>query len=204
MTKDSIHPRFLLPLIASSSVIRKERLLKALIYSAKANKISSGKIYEVLLQTYLFAGFPAALNSLKIFNEVVPSYKSKYKKHSYSKLKRIGEKTCRKIYGDKYEKLISNTKLFSPELSDWLVTEGYGKVLSRGKLNLKERELAIITILTVLGFKDQLYSHINGAFRLGIKISEISELIEALQLLGSKSFSVFGKQVLQAFIKNKG
>ncbi|HSP87077.1 MAG TPA: carboxymuconolactone decarboxylase family protein [Ignavibacteriaceae bacterium] len=201
--KKNIPSRFILPLIAAASVLRKEKLFKELIYLSKEKRISPKKIYEILLQSYLFAGFPSALISLKIFKEILPVRLTGNKTQSISELKKIGEKTCRKIYGDKYDKLISNIKSFSPELSDWLVAEGYGKVLSRTQLNLKERELAIIAMLTVLKFEDQLFSHINGAVRLGIPSKIISELIDSLMILENKSYSSFGKKVLEKFLKQK-
>ena len=201
--KKNIPSRFILHLIAAASVLRKVKLFKELIYLSKEKRISPKKIYEILLQSYLFAGFPSALISLKIFKEILPVRLTGNKTQSISELKKIGEKTCRKIYGDKYDKLISNIKSFSPELSDWLVAEGYGKVLSRTQLNLKERELAIIAMLTVLKFEDQLFSHINGAVRLGIPSKIISELIDSLMILENKSYSLFGKKVLEKFLKQK-
>jgi 4-carboxymuconolactone decarboxylase len=203
MIKEKIPAGSILQLIAAASVIRKEKLFYNLLSYAKNRKIPAGKIYEVILQSYLFAGFPSALISLKIFKEVFPLFNSKYKIFSYSELKKKGEITCKKIYGDKYEKLIENVRSFSPELSEWLVIEGYGKVLSRSQLNLQEREMAIIAMLSVLKFKDQLYSHINGAFRLGIKLSLITRMLESLNFLGNKSFSAFGIGFLNAYLKNK-
>lgn len=197
MIKKSIPSRFILPLIAASSVLRKEKLFRELLLLAKEKRIPARKIYEVLLQSYLFAGFPSALISLKIFKEIFPIPIKKIKTQSLSVLKKKGEKTCRKIYGDKYDKLIENVNSFSPELADWLVVEGYGKVLSRNQLNLKERELAIIAMLTVLKYEEQLYSHINGANRSGIKISLISELIDTLKIFGNKSYSAFGERILK-------
>lgn len=203
MMKETIPGSSILPLIAAASVIRKEKIFYKLLSSAKKRRIPAGKIYEVILQSYLFAGFPSALISLKIFNEIFPLFKSSHRKSSYSSLKQRGEITCKKIYGDKFEKLIENVKSFSPELSEWLVIEGYGKVLSRDYLNLREREMAIIAMLAVLKFKEQLYSHINGAFRLGIKLSIISGMLESLNFLGNKSFSAFGLRVLNQFLKIK-
>lgn len=203
MIKKNISKRLILPLITASSVLRKEDLFRRLLQLAKEKKIPARKIYEILLQSYLFAGFPTALISLKIFNEIFPFTKRKNKILSYSDLKKRGEKTCRKIYGDKYEKLIENVSLFSPELADWLVVEGYGKVLSRKQLSLRERELSIIALLSVLKFEEQLYSHINGAYKLEIKKTLISELIDSLTMLGNKSYSVFGKKVLKKFLEQK-
>ncbi|MDO8549535.1 MAG: hypothetical protein Q7S39_05195 [Ignavibacteria bacterium] len=201
MIIENIPTRFILPLIAASSVLRKEKLFKKFLLLAKEKRIPAKKIYEVLLQSYLFAGFPSALISLKLFKEIFPiSIKKKSKIQSYSELKRRGEKTCRKIYGDKYEKLIENVNSFSPELADWLVVEGYGKVLSRHQLNLKERELAIIAMMTVLKYENQLYSHIIGAYRLGIKMSFISKLIDSLKILGNNSYTSFGRKILEKFL----
>ncbi|OGU72347.1 MAG: hypothetical protein A2V93_01665 [Ignavibacteria bacterium RBG_16_34_14] len=56
--------------------------------------------------------------------------------------------------------------------------------------------MAIIAMLSVLKYKEQLYSHIIGANRLGIKISLISELIDSLMILGNNSSTDFGKRII--------
>jgi alkylhydroperoxidase/carboxymuconolactone decarboxylase family protein YurZ len=118
--------------------------------------------------------------------------------------KRKGEINCKKVYGKKYEKLVKNIKAFSPDLAEWLVLEGYGKVLSRKGLSFKERELCIVAVLASLKFEDQLYSHINGAFRARIPVAQIRRVIEDLDILGSKNLSSFGLKVLERFNKEKG
>jgi len=198
--KEKISTDFVLPLIAAASVLRKDKLLKLLLLLANEKKISWNKIYETLLQSYLFAGFPSALISLKIFNDLFPGKKKVNNDLSIKTLKIRGEKTCKKIYEDKYDKLISNVKTFSPELADWLLIEGYGKVLSRKQLSLKDRELSIISMLTVLKFEDQLYSHISGALRLGVKAKYIKSLINLFKIFGSISYTEFGTKVLQKII----
>ncbi len=203
ITKEKIPLDFILPLIAAASVLRKDKLLKSLLLIAKEKKFSRNKIYETLLQSYLFVGFPSALISLKIFNDLFPHKKKINSDLSTKELRLRGEQTCKKVYGDKYDKLISNVKTFSPELADWLVTEGYGKVLSRKQLSLKDRELSIITMLTVLEFEDQLYSHINGALRLGIKADQIKRLIQSLKIFGTISHTEFGIKVLQKILTQK-
>ena len=79
MIKKNIPVNLILPLIAASSVLRKEKLFKKLLLLAKEKRIPAKKIYEVLLQSYLFAGFPSALISL-LFKEIFPiSIKRKIK-----------------------------------------------------------------------------------------------------------------------------
>jgi len=200
--KDISEPE-LLALISAASVLRKEKLFKRLLSFCKNRKIKKAKVYETILQTYLFAGFPSALVSLKLVNEIFPSIKKSERKFSKTGKREEGVKTCKKIYGNKFDKLIENIKSFSPELADWLIIEGYGKVLCRKGLTLAERELSIISILSVQKFESQLYSHINGACRQNVSEKIIRKVINNLELLGFKSYTKFGLKVLDSFISDK-
>ena len=193
----------LLALLSASSVLRKEKYFKELLFFCKKRKIKREKVYETILQTYLFAGFPSALVSLQIVNEFIP--KKNTVTNNDTKLGTIknGTQTCKKIYGNKFDKLINNIKSFSPELADWLIIEGYSKVLSRKGLTLAERELSIISILTVQKYGSQLYSHINGASRQKVSEKKIKKVIENLELLGNKSYTKYGLRVFSKFINNK-
>ena len=82
--------------------------------------------------------------------------------------------------------------------------EGYGKVLSRKGLSLKEREFCIVSVLSILMFEDQLYSHINGAARTGAKLIEIKSVIENLKLINKHREAGFGHRVLRRYVKEKG
>lgn len=192
-----------LSLLTASAVLRKGKKLREILSYLKKKKYNRRKIYEALLQTYLFAGYPSALISLSISAEYFKA-KSKYiEGWNHNLFKESGEKNCRKIYGDKFEKLINNISSFSPDLSDWLVTEGYGKVLGRKGLSLRERETCNIAILTVLKFESQLYSHINGGHRLGLQWNEINKIIDSLAVLGKNDCVRFGKNVLRSLKKRK-
>ena len=192
----------LLALLTASSVLRKEKRFDLILKDMLAQKYSIKKIYEALLQTYLFAGFPSALISLKKLSNIKSNNKN-YDGYDFIKYKSRGEKNCRKIYGNKFNKLISNVKSFSPELSEWLIVEGYGKVLGRNGLSLKEREICIVSILAALKFRDQLYSHINGAIRLKTNVEVIKKVINNLEIISAKSSAKFGLGVLGDYQKSK-
>lgn len=192
----------LLALLTASSVLRKEKRFDLILKDMLAQKYSIKKIYEALLQTYLFAGFPSALISLKNLSDIKSNNKN-YEGYDFIKYKSRGEKNCRKIYGNKFDKLISNVKSFSPELSEWLIVEGYGKVLGRNGLSLKEREICIVSILAALKFRDQLYSHINGAIRLKTNVEVIKKVISNLEIISVKSSAKFGLGVLGDYQKSK-
>jgi len=200
-----LHSKNLLPLIAASSALRKMEILKSLIVETKLRKLPFKKIYEGLLQNYLFTGYPSALLSLKLLKELYPNKRiPKAADMNLYHFRKRGEANCKKVYGNKFEKLISNVKNFSPDIAEWLVLEGYGKVLGRKGLSLKERELCIVATLAVLKFEDQLYSHINGAFRAKASVEEINGVIDSLNLIGNKNISAFGLRVLNRYKKEKG
>src|SRR3972149_10323165 len=98
LKKDNI-----LPLISASAVLNDYVKFRQLISSAKFRRISFHKIYETLLQNYLFAGYPSALVSLKILKEFYPSKKiSKAADMNLYHFRQRGEINCRKVYGNKY------------------------------------------------------------------------------------------------------
>ena len=115
----------LLPLIAAVSAINRFDKLRDLLSEAKIRRVPFTKLYETMLQNYLFAGYPSALTSLKILKEYFPKIKlPEAADMNLYHFRKMGEVRCRKVYGDKFEKLIRNIKMFSPELSEWLVLEG--------------------------------------------------------------------------------
>lgn len=192
----NLEPKYILPLISAAAVLSKEKHLRKLFLLSKDAEIESDKIYEALLQTYLFAGFPSALQSLKIFSEYFTPPKSKEEFDQTKFLKR-GRINCKKVYGNKYKKLLSNIRKISPELSEWLIIEGYGKTLGRSQLPMKEREICIVSILTVLGFESQLHSHIKGAMRFSNSPEAISESLKNLSFLGKEVSGNLGLKVLR-------
>lgn len=195
----------ILSLIAASAALRKINILSKLISLAKSREIPFKKIYETLLQNYLFTGYPSAIISLKVLKSYYPEKQiPKSEDMNLYHFRKRGVANCKKVYGNKYEKLIINISNFSPDLSEWLVLEGYGKVLSRKGLSFKERELCIVAVLSALKFENQLYSHIKGAFRANASVTEIKRVIENLNFLGRKNLSAFGLRVLKKFENEKG
>ena len=195
----------LLPLISAAAALRSEEYLRAFIERAKTTGVKEKVLYESLLQNYLFVGYPSALISLKILKEYFPKMDvSDIESWDLNKYTIQGTKNCKRIYGRKFNKRISNVRSFSPELSDWLLLEGYGKVLGRKGLSLKKRELNIIAVLTVLRFEDQLYSHINGALRTKASIAQVKRVIANLKLFDDEEMERVGMKVLRKYLRDKG
>ncbi|WP_337865977.1 hypothetical protein [Ignavibacterium sp.] len=193
----------ILSIISAAAAANNSEKFDSFVHLALSKKISKKKIYEALLQNYLFCGFPSALFYLKKFHHL-SKYNPKIYRLNLDGLKEKGIKYSKLIYGDKLPKLISNVKKFSPELAEWLITEGYGKVLSRKHLSMKEREACIISVLSVQMFEEQLISHLYGGIRNGLSVKQISALISNLNLINCDHQKNFGLKVLIKMIqKNK-
>lgn len=191
----------LLALLSASAVLRKNEVLNKIFFLLKERDANEEKIYESLLQIYLFAGYPCALAAFNFASEYFCFEKVKTKKYSSENFLLRGRQTSQKIYGRNLNRLISNIKSLSPDLSEWFIIEGYGKVLSRKNLSLKERELQIISILTCLKYEDQLLSHIIGALRNGATSNEVIKVIDNLRIFNSKSIVHYGLKVLSDYLE---
>lgn len=158
--------------IASKKITNLNRISVKL----KKKDVSPYKIYESLLQIYLFCGFPAAIIGIQAFSK---HFKISISKESYNlkKFRSRGKAKCKEVYQANYDKLIHNFDNMSPELAEWMIIEGYGKVLGRKDLGLKERELLNVAILCTNYYEHQLFSHLKGAINTGSNNEIITKVI---------------------------
>lgn len=141
---------------------------------------------EVVLQSYLFAGFPRALNAAREWRRALggSGAERKEKVESYENVfswRMQGEETCEIVYGKNYEKLRKNIRALHPALDDWMIVEGYGKVLSRPGLDLQRRELCIIAACVAAGQDRQLHSHLHGALNAGAGARAVTATLDCLE-----------------------
>ncbi len=152
--------------------------------SLKAFRAGAGipAIYEVMLQSYLFLGFPRMLTAAECFRKTFPDFEIEFASEDKSKQHEIwmdrGEKLCRNVYAGNFEKLKKRLCLFSTEIFEWMILEGYGKVLSRPGLDIKTRELTIVACLMVDNRPKQLFSHIRGALNVGVSRNLLKVVID--------------------------
>jgi len=141
------------------------------------------EVEEALLQSYLFLGFPTALNALARWRRVSerPAPPEFGAEDGVDRWIAAGEETCRAVYGSAYEGLRGNIAAMKPEMERWMRTEGYGKVLSRPGLSLGRRECCIVAILAVQDVPVQLRSHLRGALRCGAEVEVIDAVLEAVE-----------------------
>ena len=137
------------------------------------------EVEETLLQSYLFLGFPAAIEALRRWRTNGTATPAAADEDWEEWLER-GQRTCAIVYGDHYEQLRKNIARFHPDLDLWMVAEGYGKILGRPGLSLDIREMLIVTMLVVQvnGGRRQLRSHLMGAVNAGVTPEDVVRTIE--------------------------
>ena len=154
--------------------------------SSAHGHVEAAWVEELLLQSYLFAGFPRALNAMREWRRYEPEVASPEPSDPET-ARADGAATCSAVYGSMYERLRQNIRALHPLLDEWMITEGYGKVLSRPALDLGRRELCIVAACAASGQDRQLHSHLHGAMNVGVRTSVIDETLDALaDLLGAE------------------
>lgn len=163
--------------------LREEGALKTELQAALQQNVPLLLIRETILQAYLFAGYAATINAFHVLNELVPDDSAFLREEgeSLELWKERGNQLCRQIYGEKFEKLVINMNRLHPDLADWMIWEGYGKVLSRPFLSPRVRELLIVGMTASLQTERQFHSHVRGALHVGATATELRRVLEAVQ-----------------------
>ncbi|HEX6589451.1 MAG TPA: carboxymuconolactone decarboxylase family protein [Longimicrobiales bacterium] len=142
------------------------------------------QVEEVLLQAYLFAGYPTALNAFRIWREVSGRAAPAALADDADEWARRGPEVFGVVYGEQAERLRSNVAALHPDLDRWALNEGYGKVLGRPGLDLATRELCIAALLAGMDAEPQLYAHARGALNAGATEDDVEEALrEAARLV---------------------
>lgn len=187
-----------------------EEDVRAGFAECNAAKVSPRWQEELVLQSYLFAGFPRALNAAREWRRSQaagvasragermsgPSL-ADAPHESYADVfdwRERGEVTCETVYGAFYEKLRGNIRGLHEQLDEWMIVEGYGKVLSRPGLDLGRRELCIIAACAAAGQDRQLHSHLHGALNAGVAPDQVKATLAALD--GIVSHEALSKALL--------
>jgi 4-carboxymuconolactone decarboxylase len=171
------------------------------LMSEAVDEVDHVSVEEIILQSYLFAGFPRTLNAMRMWRVVsgrpAPSTDPEAAAEDFDLWRTRGAETCAIVYGESYEKLRQNICELHPALDEWMIVDGYGKVLSRPGVDLRTRELCVVAACAVTGQQRQLHSHLHGALNSGSSPGEIASVFDALGDLISRDDLARYRQLLQ-------
>ena len=171
------------------------------LMSEALDEVDPVSVEEIILQSYLFAGFPRTLNAMRAWRSVserpAPAIDVEVSPADFETWRGRGEETCAIVYGESYEKLREHIRELHPALDEWIIVDGYGKVLSRPGVDLRTRELCVVAACAVSGQQRQLHSHLHGALNAGSSPGEIAGVLDALGDLISRDDLARYRQLLQ-------
>jgi len=151
--------------------------------------LTVNEIKEVLVQLYAYTGFPRSLNALQTFADVLnqrkkngikdesgkeasplPTNKTKLQFGTEMQTKLVGQP----VKGEVFE--------FAPAIDQFLKEHLFGDIFGRDNLDWKNRELATISALAVLGgVENQLRSHFRVGMYNGITAAQLTNLLSIIQ-----------------------
>lgn len=191
----------LLSVLSAVIAVCNNDLTKAMLLYLERTGLRREVMYETILQSYLFLGFPRMIEAALIFNETYGDVKGNNDIEAISndeakKWFEDGMDLCRQVYAKNFDMLEKKFISVSPEIFRWMVIEGYGKVLSRPGLTQIERELAEVAALIVEKRERQLISHVLGSLNVGANVSLIRQVNEDVRLLaGTEAYNLAVKVI---------
>jgi 4-carboxymuconolactone decarboxylase len=158
--------------------------LRERVRSLRMAQVPVAWVEELLLQSILMCGYPRALVAIAVWRRFsgvrAPASDAEAAYEHASDWTRRGEATCETIYGSNYEKLREHVRSLHPAVDLWMITEGYGRTLSRPGLDLMRRELCTVAQTAVLETERQLHSHLKGALNAGADPVQIEGVLSVV------------------------
>lgn len=165
--------------------------LKAHINAALNAGVTPVELREAIYQLAPFIGFPKTLNALNVLNEVFKERGIETPLKSTSTVKEDerfekGLAIQKPLYGDEIQKSMEGLPdNMGADVSRFLTEVCFGDFYTREGLDLKTRELLVISILVTTGNPTTLKSHIKGNLKAGNSKETITAaIIQCLPYVG--------------------
>ncbi len=153
----------------------------------RTNQVPVPWVEELLLQSVLMVGYPRTLIAFAIWRKVgrvpAPVRDAEAEYEHVGEWTARGEETCGIVYGANYKRLRENVKELHPALDLWMITEGYGRTMSRPGLDLLRRELCTVAQTAVMEVPRQLHSHLRGALHAGATFGQVDGVLSVVNPL---------------------
>ena len=174
--------------------------------------LSATEIREIITHLGGYAGFPRALDAMKVANEVLVEMghategeklapaqrRDKNKRHG------IAAECMSAISGGSIpadpETCLAAMQAQLGDVGTQVMGFIFGEIWSRDELSKRDRSLVVVAALTALGRMDELDIHVPGALQHGVTEQEIKELILLLSAYAGFPFAVEGmKRAMENF-----
>jgi 4-carboxymuconolactone decarboxylase len=172
---------------AAAIALGEEPELRDRAGACRTNQVPVPWVEELLLQSVLMVGYPRTLIAVAIWRKVgrvaAPARDAEAEYSLVGEWTARGEETCGIVYGANYKRLRENVKELHPALDLWMITEGYGRTMSRPGLDLLRRELCTVAQTAVMEVPRQLHSHLRGALHAGATFGQVDGVLSVVNPL---------------------
>src|SRR5947209_18410630 len=152
--------------VAAALALGDDAALRDRMKAARGAGVPALWMEELLLQSLLNVGYPLTLVAFAVWREVAGPVEDKGEPIAHAvwpQWVERGAKACAAVYGRTYHKLLLNLRALHPALEPLVVVDAYGKVLARGGLDAKRRELCTLAAIAMLNAARQVHAHLRGA-----------------------------------------
>lgn len=174
---------------ASGQFDKTEQLFR----QGKEAGLSELQMYEAVLNLLPYVGYPRTLSTMMSFQKVYPNYIRDRSGGKDPQPTEPWEDYAVKVWvergaaiqqqlgisGPGREELIKQLTLLSPELTEWVRYDDFGRVFGRAGLTLIEREAIVIGVLIAQG-APQIAAHHRAMVHVGGSEALIDALVEAV------------------------
>lgn len=155
--------------------------------------LSISESQEVLVQLYAYVGFPKSLNALAQLMQVLQARQQQGIQDAAGAapsravatgedLIAVGRRNQTEISGGPVQ---GPVMAFAPVINQFLQAHLFGDIFERDNLDWQSRELATVGALAATaGAEAQLRSHMRASLRVGLRASQLQELIQLLAASG--------------------
>ncbi len=188
---------FLLGVLVAATTLNDQAMLSNWIPHC-SDVLEEEAIEEAILQTLLFAGFPKTIEALK---ELRRHFPVKHGEKHVSDHRQAGDATSKIIYGKYHSKLLKVMDELHPDLTRWMIEDGYGRILSRTGLSIQEREISVLASLMTSGMINQFRAHVRGALFAGVSRVDIIWFTNIFQCIIAAELRADFNQVTQEILR---
>jgi alkylhydroperoxidase/carboxymuconolactone decarboxylase family protein YurZ len=174
---------------ASGQFDEAERLFR----QGKEAGLSALQMYETVLNLLPYVGYPRTISTMTSFQKVYPHYihersgrkdpqpTEPWQEYAVTVWVERGAQIQQQLGfgGAGAEELTKQLTLLSPELTEWVRYDDFGRIFGRAGLSLIEREAIVIGVLIAQG-APQIASHHRAMVRVGGSEALIDALVEAV------------------------
>lgn len=183
-----------------------------LFAQGKTTGLSELQMYEAVLNLLPYIGYPRTLSTMSRFQKVYPQYIRERDAGKDLQPTEPWEQYAVKVWGERgaqirgqlglgglgEEDFVRQLTLLSPELTEWVLYDDFGRIFGRAGLSLIEREAIVIGTLAAQA-APQIAAHRKAMLRVGGSDELIDSLLEAVsEIVDEKALAMARQHLVEA------